>query len=230
MSKVKIPALNLNPIVLIIINILSPSMYIFLNGNYLKLYLAVFAAVLLLLMGCYKIFLVSALIYGSMEGIVILSRFFPVLEPFSLFLVVLMQSVPCFALVAALIKKYSSAELLSSLETMRIPRTLVVAVTIALKYFPTFAREFKYIRESMRLRGIAFTLRRPIKSFQYFIVPQLFRCAALSDEVSAAGLVKGIDAPMKRSSYFEQKFRAIDFVILILFIAGLAFVFVFFKK
>ena len=127
-------------------------------------------------------------------------------------------------------KKYSSAELLSSLETMRIPRTLVVAVTITLKYLPTFAREFKYIRESMRLRGIPFTLRRPVKSFQYFIVPQLFRCAALSEEVTAAGLVKGIDVPIKRTSYFEQKFRFIDGLILTLFVAGLVGGFIWYKK
>ncbi|MCR4954427.1 MAG: energy-coupling factor transporter transmembrane protein EcfT [Treponema sp.] len=224
------PKLRLNPIVLIVINILAPSMYIFLSGSFLKIYLAVFAAVLLLAMGCYKIFLVTSLIYAMMEGVIILSRVFPAIEPFALFLVVLQQSVPCFGLVAALMKKYTSAELLSSLETMRIPRTLVVAVTITLKYLPTFTREFKYIRESMRLRGIPFTIRRPIKSFQYFIVPQLFRCAALSEEVTAAGLVKGIDAPMKRSSYFEQKFRFVDGLILILFIAGLIGGFIWFKR
>ena len=224
------PKIPLNPIVLIVINILTPSMYIFLNGSFLKIYLIAFATILLLIMGCYKIFLITALIYGIMEGIIFLSRIVPAIEPFALFLVVLQQSVPCFGLVAALMKKYSSAELLSSLETMRIPRTLVVAVTITLKYLPTFTREFKYIRESMRLRGIPFTLRRPVKSFQHFIVPQLFRCAALSEEVTAAGLVKGIDAPMKRSSYYEQKFRFIDGLILALFVAGLIGGFLWYKK
>ena len=224
------PKLRLNPIVLIVINILAPSMYIFLSGSFLKIYLAFFATVILLVMGCYKIFFITALMYAAMEGVIILSRFFPVIEAFALFLVVLQQSVPCFGLVFALIKKYTSAELLSSLETMRIPRTLVVAVTITIKYLPTFTREFKYIRESMRLRGIPFTLRHPIKSFQYFIVPQLFRCAALSEEVTAAGLVKGIDAPMKRSSYFEQKFRFIDGLFLSVFIAGLIGGFIWYKK
>lgn len=224
------PKLRLNPIVLIVINILAPSMYIFLNGSFLKIYLIVFAIALLLTMGCFKILLITALIYAMMEGVIILSRFVPSIEAFALFIVVLQQSVPCFGLVAALMKKYSSTELLSSLETMRIPRTLVVAVTITLKYLPTFAREFKYIRESMRLRGIPFTLRRPIKSFQYFIVPQLFRCAALSEEVTAAGLVKGIDAPIKRTSYFEQKFRFADGMILTLFVAGLVGGFIWYKK
>lgn len=224
------PKIQLNPIVLIVINILAPSMYIFLNGSFLKIYLIAFATILLLAMGCYKIFLVTALVYGIMDGIIFLSRFVTAIEAFALFLVVLQQSVPCFGLVAALMKKYSSAELLSSLETMRIPRTLVVAVTITLKYLPTFTREFKYIHESMRLRGIPFTLRRPVKSFQYFIVPQLFRCAALSEEVTAAGLVKGIDAPIKRSSYYEQKFRFIDGLILALFVTGLIGGFLWYKK
>lgn len=224
------PKLRLNPIVLIIINVLAPSMYIFLNGSFLKIYLIIFATIILLAMECYKIFFITAALYGLMNVFVVLSRIFPTLEPLALFFVVLQQSVPCFGLVAALMKKYSSAELLSSLETLRIPRALVVAVTITLKYLPTFTREFKYIRESMRLRGIPFTIRRPVKSFQYFIVPQLFRCAALSEEVTAAGLVKGIDAPMKRSSYFEQKIRFVDILIMTLFIAGLAGGFIWYKK
>jgi energy-coupling factor transport system permease protein len=99
---------------------------------------------------------------------------------------------------------------------------IVIAVTITLKYIPTFKREFSYILESMRLRGINFTIKHPIKSFQYFIVPQLFRCAALAEEVTAAGYVKGIDVPVKRTSYFEEKVRVPDVAVLALFLVGLA--------
>ena len=82
----------------------------------------------------------------------------------------------------------------------------------------------------MRLRGINFTLKHPVRSFQYFVVPQLFRCSALSEEVTAAGLVKGIDAPKKRSSYYEQKIRFTDIFFILLFIFGLVGGFVWFKK
>jgi len=214
--------LNLNPVVLIVVNIISPTMYIFIKGAYLQYFLAAFAIVILLLMGCYKILFITAGIYALMQSLIIAGFFWNFLSPFSLFLVVLIQSVPCFAMVFALISRYSSAELLSALETIKIPRMLVVAVTITLKYVPTFRREFKYILESMRLRGISFSIRHPVKSFQYFVVPQLFRCAALAEEVTAAGLVKGIDAPVKRSSFFEQKFRFYDILFLFLFIAGIA--------
>ena len=54
------PKLRINPIVLIIINILAPSMYIFFNGSFLKVYLIVFETALLLVTGCFKIFFAAA--------------------------------------------------------------------------------------------------------------------------------------------------------------------------
>lgn len=214
-------ALKINPIVLIIINIIAPSMYIFLSGKYLQIFLLAFAASLLTLMGRYKRVLALFLVYFLMIGIYTVSFRSDEFKYIGLFFIVLAQSVPCVSLAALLISKYNSAQLLSALETMRVPRILVVAVTITLKYIPTFRREFGYILESMRLRGISFSWKRPIKSFQYFIVPQLFRCAALAEEVTAAGLVKGIDAPMRRSSFYEEKMTVADYLVLLVFAIGI---------
>ena len=215
-------ALKVNPVVLIIINIIAPSMYIFLNGKYLEYFLLTFASVLMILMGRYKRTIGLLGIFFSMTGVYLITIGHDSTKFIGLFLVVLAQSVPCIALASVLVSKYNSAQLLSALETLRIPRVLVVAVTITIKYIPTFRREFGLIKESMRLRGISFTWKKPIKSFQYFVVPQLFRCAALAEEITAAGMVKGIDVPKRRSSYFEEKIRWSDIVILCVFIAGLA--------
>lgn len=215
-------ALKVNPVVLIIINIIAPSMYIFLNGKYLEYFLLTFASVLMILMGRYKRTIGLLGIFFSMTGVYLITIGHDSTKLIGLFLVVLAQSVPCIALASVLVSKYNSAQLLSALETLRIPRVLVVAVTITIKYIPTFRREFGLIKESMRLRGISFTWKKPIKSFQYFVVPQLFRCAALAEEITAAGMVKGIDVPKRRSSYFEEKIRWSDIAILCVFIAGLA--------
>ena len=53
-------------------------------------------------------------------------------------------------------------------------------------------------------------------------MPQLFRCAALAEEVTAAGLVKGIDAPGRRTSYYEERFSFMDIAVMTVFIFGLA--------
>jgi energy-coupling factor transport system permease protein len=55
-------------------------------------------------------------------------------------------------------------------------------------------------------------------------------CSALSEEFTTAGIVKGIDAPVTLSSYFEQKFRFTDFVFLAIFAAGLAGGFIWYRK
>ena len=214
--------LELNPIVLIIINIIAPSMYIFMSGRYLQIYLLVFASILMLTMGHIKSLLKFWTVYLGMMGIYWLTKDNESVMFLGLIFIMLVQAVPCMALALILIKNYNSAQLLSALETMHVPRILVVAVTITLKYIPTFTREFSYILESMRLRGISFSIMHPIKSFQYFIVPQLFRCAALSEEVTAAGLVKGIDVPMRRTSYFEERIRVADIAVLFVFVCGLA--------
>lgn len=215
-------ALKINPIVLIIINIVAPTMYIFMSGKYLQYYLLIFASVLMIMMGRFKRLLGFWIVYGLMMGVYYLTMQNKGTEFLGLFIIVIIQAVPCIALASILVSKYNSAQLLSALETIHIPRVLVVAVTITLKYIPTFRREFTYITESMRLRGIGFTWKQPVKSFQYFVVPQLFRCAALAEEVTAAGLVKGIDAPMRRTSFYEEKASLIDVAVLMIFTLGLA--------
>ncbi len=214
--------LKLNPVVLILINIIAPSMYIFLNGKYLQVFLLVFVGTLLILMGKFKSLITFLIVYFGMMGIYYATINIKGLQFIALFFIVLVQSVPCLTLAIVLIRKYNSAQLLSALETMHIPRVLVIAVTITLKYIPTFKREFSYILESMRLRGISFSWKHPVKSFQYFIVPQLFRCAALAEEVTAAGYVKGIDTPSKRTSFFEEKIRIPDIAVMFVFVVGLA--------
>ena len=216
---------KLNPIVLILINVLAPSMYIFIKASYLQPFLAIFCGVLLLLLGYYKRFVVYCTAYAALYGLYYLCMGIDGMQFIGMFFLVFTQTFPCFMMASVLISRYSSAQLLSALEDMHLPRVMVVATTITLKYIPTFSREFKYIKESMRLRGISFTMKRPIASFRYFVAPQLFRCAALAEEVTAAGMVKGIDAPMRRSSYYEQRFRLTDTLILGTFIIGATGVF-----
>ncbi len=212
--------LKINPLVFIIINVLAPSMYIFIKATYLLPFLMIFSACVLLLMGRFKRLGICALVYLALFGVYSLFMRIEVLNFWGLFVLILMQSFPCAVLALLLVSKYSSAELLSALEGLRLPRPLVVAATITLKYVPTFARELKFITESMRLRGIKFSILKPVSSFRYFIAPQLFRCSALAEEVTAAGLVKGIDAPIRRTSFFEQKIRFTDVALLAVFLIG----------
>ena len=217
----KIKAIKINPSLILFFNILIPTLFMFMAAYPLNYVLMVFASLVLLLSGKIKRTLIFIIIYGLFFGTSIFFMNVFQVGGIVIFLSIMMQFLPCLMMATILFKDYTTAELLSTLEKLPLPRNLVVAVIITLRYVPTFKREFGYIKESMRLRGIAFTWKKPIESFRYFIVPQLFRCTALAEEVTSAGLVKGIDANIKRTSYYEQKFRKSDTFLAILLIFGI---------
>lgn len=153
-----------------------------------------------------SVYLVIRLIY---QGLKILNW-----DVFGMMLFVIINFFPCIILTSILFLDYTSAELLSVLQGLHLPRVFIIAITITIKYFPTFRQEFRYIKESMRLRGIPFKWTKPLQSFEYFIVPQLFRCLILSDEITAAGFTKGIDSPNKRTSYYDIRVRLGDYLVM----------------
>lgn len=212
--------MKLNPLVLICFNVLIPTSVMFVSPirvNIISIALACFFMILsfkIVRLLTYLVFaaFVWGLIYimAGIEQLGWISMFFAVMASFS----------PCFVMAIALIKDYTTAEILSALESLRLPKSIIIASTITLRYIPTFRTEFSYIKESMRLRGFSFSFLHPIRSFRFFVVPQLFRCMALSDEVTAAGMVKGIDNPNRRSSYYEQKLKFYDLACIILIFAA----------
>ena len=217
----KVKAIKINPALILFFNVLIPTLLIFMAAFPLNYILMAFASLVLLLAGKGKRALVFMAVYAALAaGSIVFTVIIPV-GFMLIFLSILMQFLPCLMMATILFKDYTTAELLSALELLPLPRSLVVAVIITLRYVPTFKREFGYIKESMRLRGIAFSWKRPVESFRYFMVPQLFRCAALAEEVTSAGLVKGFDANIKRTSYYEQQFRKSDGVLMILLISGI---------
>ncbi|WP_455525640.1 energy-coupling factor transporter transmembrane component T [Peptostreptococcus stomatis] len=127
---------------------------------------------------------------------------------------------PCFILAAVLIGSYKSSEVLSALQRLRLPKIFIIGITVTIRYIPTFYREFKIIKKAMNIRGVDFSVLHPIRTFEYLMVPQLFRCVALSTELTCAGLTKGISASNKRSSYFSSGFNLIDYAIFLMLILG----------
>ncbi|MBW9213070.1 MULTISPECIES: energy-coupling factor transporter transmembrane protein EcfT [Terrabacteria group] len=127
---------------------------------------------------------------------------------------------PTILLASVIIYDYNSSELLSALQQLKLPKILIIAITVTLRYIPTFAAEFRLIKDSMRLRGVDVSFYHPIRSFEYLLVPQLFRCLTLSSQLTIAGLSKGIAAKEKRTSYFEQSFQLRDVSLLALVLIG----------
>nr|WP_207719525.1 energy-coupling factor transporter transmembrane component T [Peptostreptococcus canis] len=205
---------------IISINILLPFINTIFPSNKAIFFTMFFSLSLLLITGNYKR-LIKSLIYlfiffALYELVLMYSKNAMFLSMFRM----MMLFLPCIILASLLISEYNSSEMLSALQMVRLPKIFIIGLTVTLRYIPTFKKEFKIIKEAMRIRGVKFSVLHPLRSFEYLLVPQLYRCLTLSSELTSAGLTKGMDAPYKRTSFYKRKFLITDYIAIITLILG----------
>lgn len=100
---------------------------------------------------------------------------------------------------------------------------LIVSITVILRFFPTIAEEFRSIKSAMLVRGIPLNVKNsiihPAATTEFVLVPLISRLSIVSDELSAAALTRGIEAPQDRTSYYELKIGVLDLIIFFMLFA-----------
>lgn len=71
----------------------------------------------------------------------------------------LARSIPLVMLVTCIVVGNSS-ELMSSLQKLRIPKSIIVMICIMIRFFPVLSKENIYIRNGMKARGSIWQLER----------------------------------------------------------------------
>ena len=77
-------------------------------------------------------------------------------------------------------------DLTAALYGMRLPKTVVAPLVIAVRFFPTLKEESSAVADAMRVRGLALSLKnlvsKPALMFESAVVPVMLRCAKIADE------------------------------------------------
>lgn len=211
---------KIHPLTLILINAMLPVLNTVFPSSKGVFFTVIFVFFLLLISGCYKKALTAAVWTGAFFGLYAVTLLWIQNEILASMFRMFVLFLPSVLLASLLITEYNSSEILSSLEKLHLPKIFVISLTVTLRYIPTFRREFLTIRDAMYIRGVRFSIRHPVRTFEYLLVPQLFRCLSLSGELTAAALTKGINAPGRRTSYFAQPFSPPDFLAFAVLIIG----------
>lgn len=137
-------------------------------------------------------------------------------------MLILFRRVFCVGMFASnMIATTRVGEMAAALQRVRLPRSAVVSVCVALRFFPTMGREFKAVTEAMRVRGIALApatvIRHPVTVMENLLVPVMTRLAIVADELANAAVVRGIDSDKPRSSYYVLRIGPIEILFLIAF-------------
>lgn len=212
--------MSFHPLTIILINIIIPSLNTLLPSDITVFFTIIFALTFLLAIGRYRRLMktiIWLLVFFAIYRFILLNFATAMLVSFFRMLLIF---VPSIIFASILVIDYNSSELLSALQLLKLPKIFIIGLTVTLRYIKTFKNEFRLIKEAMYVRNVRFSLSHPIRSFEYLLVPQLFRCLNLSSELTCAGLTKGIDSPYIRTSYYTRKFSPLDYMALIILFVG----------
>ncbi len=211
---------KVNPLTLIVINIIAPTimpflpMSIIMNGAFLIAFgLLVYegkTSRALKFLGVFAV--LRSIEFAIIQGFITNQLVIALATTF----VIMNQYMLMFMFASLLMFDTPSSDLLNALEKLHLPKKMIIALTLMFRYFPIFGRERKIIKESMQMRGITTSWKTPARNLEYIMVPQLFRCSILAEELTAAGLTRGLDAPCKRGAWMRRKLSACDYVLIAL--------------
>lgn len=101
------------------------------------------------------------------------------------------------------------------------PKAMVIPMTVMLRYFPMVHEDWGYIRDAMRMRDVAPTVKslltHPARTVECIYVPMMMSALKVADELSAAAVTRGLENPKPRTCLQEIHFSVADAVCFILF-------------
>ena len=140
----------------------------------------------------------------------------------------LARSIPLVMLVTCIVVGNSS-ELMSSLQKLRIPKSIIVMICIMIRFFPVLSKENIYIRNGMKARGAFGSwkdyIKHPFLAYECSIVPLIIRCIKLSDELGATAELRGLNADKSRTCIYEVSFGLKDIFALIMYGAAIGLIY-----
>ena len=90
----------------------------------------------------------------------------------------------------------------------------LVSITVVIRFFPTYRSEIRMIKESLKMRNIRLSFFQPLQYLEFLLVPVLIRATMIAEEMTANAITKGIESPVKRSSYYKTNMSLLDYIIL----------------
>ncbi len=115
----------------------------------------------------------------------------------------------------------SSGKLIATLSKIRVPRIVTLSVAVMFRFMPTIGTEYRLIRNSQKFRGIGTNpvsvILHPYRTMEYILVPLLIRTSKVSDELSAAAMVRGMSLNGEMNSFIEVKWKKTDTIITVIY-------------
>ena len=118
------------------------------------------------------------------------------------------------------------SDFVTSMQNMHLPKGIIITLAVVFRYLPTLREEFRYITNTMKLRGVGVNMKNilfhPLKTSEYAIVPLIIRSITIADELAASAMTRGLDLETERTSYRFVRLIGWDILYTLLIITTVA--------
>ena len=141
---------------------------------------------------------------------------------------IVVQFMPAMITAWYVIRTTKIGEFMSCMQKMHIPDGIAVSLAVVMRFFPTIKEEYSSINDAMRMRGVMLGGGNVLRMFEFRMIPLLFSCVNIGEELSAAAITRGLGGDNKRSSVIELKLGLADYL-LMTFLTAVTVIFVMYK-
>ncbi|EGS31045.1 cobalt transport domain protein [Peptoniphilus sp. oral taxon 375 str. F0436] len=135
---------------------------------------------------------------------------------------------PCIIVGKWILNSTSVSSAVATLQKLKLSKDSLIMISVIFRCLPTIKDEWSHINMAMKTRGINFNLinliRKPTLIMEYFFVPLFVSVIEIGDELSQSAIIRGLDAPVQKTSRYLIKIRKNDIGVLILMILILSIV------
>jgi len=90
------------------------------------------------------------------------------------------------------------------------PNTVSVAMIAALRFMDEIGLRLHEIRNGMKIRGFHASLLHPVRTFELYFVPLVYKCLHVSETLVSSIIAKGIEYEGEKTSYYDMRFKFAD--------------------
>ncbi len=141
---------------------------------------------------------------------------------------IIAQFIPAMIIAWYVVRTTKIDEFMSAMQKIHIPDGITISFAVVMRFFPTIREEYSFIKDAMKMRGITLGGGNAVKMIEYRMVPLLFSCVNIGDELSAAAITRGLGGKVKRTSVVDLKLHVADWSFIIGFTTAMV-IFVLFK-
>lgn len=128
-------------------------------------------------------------------------------------LLIVLKFSPLFIL-GRVLSSYSSSHLMAAFRKVGIGGGIGIGITVFFRFIPEISIRMKEINNGMKIRGFRASIFKPLKTFELYFVPLMYKCIDISDTLTCSIISKGIEYDGKKTSFHEVKITFIDIAML----------------